>query len=206
MKTNKIKQNENEKLKTTHKLKTKCRSQCFFFRNRAALTELFQLTGGRIIRAKRFLKQAKTWTDKSKLSWSFGDVEPFCNRIRIQQMHVRDAKRGGKAPPASCQQFGAVLNLVHKDTVDGNDDEDEDEPEAVDLEKEPPKKKPNVHFQGCPEEMTLEKAREILARARAHPNGRPARELIAVSSDEGANGPPAVEPVPTVTIPLFGIP
>ena len=83
-------------------------------------------------------------------------------------LHTRDAARDGKSPPVHLGQLQAVLNLV---SIDAMRDEDDDE-EVI------PAKRDN--------EQTLEKAREVIARWQAHQCPAPKRELIAVSSDEGA--------------------
>ena len=95
------------------------------FWNKAALTDLFNIMGGRIVRHRQFLQQAQTWANSAprNLKWSLGDIEPFTMRIRIMQMHLRDARRDGKLPPSNHTNLQGLMNMVHIDAIhDSNDD------------------------------------------------------------------------------------
>ena len=110
--------------------------------------------------------------ESRKLSWSVGDVEPALVRLRVQQMHIRDARRDHKEPPKQFEHLKALLAMV--DTTALNAREDENGEPAMD----PPTPAKNPR----PAKLTLEEAHDILARHKAATS----RTLHTISSDEGA--------------------
>ena len=101
----------------------------FCARNKSALTELFSLTGGRILRHKRFLERCHKWCNAPprSLKWARGDCEQPCMRLRIMQMHCRDARRDGKCPPQSAASCQALLNMISTNALEDDIPEDDEE-------------------------------------------------------------------------------
>jgi hypothetical protein len=102
---------------------------------RAAISELFTLTGGRIVHAKSFLEQVKCWLNDRSIAWCYTDILAAVTRLRSVQAHLRDYQRdvlyGTAKVPAQHASMASILNLIE---VDANGEEDHD----LESESSPP--------------------------------------------------------------------
>ena len=100
----------------------------FSYRNKAALVELLQITGGKKLKSAKFTKECHTWVNAPtrKLGWSLGDVEAWVNRLRTMFFHARDAVRDGRMPPDHLSALKAILNMISVEAItETYEDEDE---------------------------------------------------------------------------------
>ena len=76
----------------------------------------------------------------------------MCNRLRLQMLHLRDAKRDMKVPPQGSQQVLAIMNMISTDAVNASADESENQASDVEVEEEarPAAKRPTASSNATP--------------------------------------------------------
>ena len=189
-------------------------------RNRVAILELLNISGGRNLQAKLMTEWLAEHIGLKGLSWSLGDIESVVRRMRTMVAHMRDYKRSKKDLPPAYAALAAIMNTMY---ITENDDESEP-PENDSQSDEPDLKRrktlTSLSFDVDDDEpVSYDMFKQFVAsslsgssssESRLHnPAGEHsqvlaiptpqirARALIALSSDEGM---PSMPSMPTETI------
>ena len=84
-------------------------------KQRLALSDALDMTGGYQLKQKKFCWQLRQWLKKQGQEWSGADAEAAVYRLRAMMAHLRDFARINRKVP---QSFAPMESLVSKILLD----------------------------------------------------------------------------------------